>query len=618
MASRKTIGGYTGPTMTAAEAGFGLAHQEMYRVASIPSERGITNILKAELAQLDGVSEHNPDTGIAAKFPGQFLNQYTTKLFGAPFQLLPSVDSRFDDINPLVGTEYLRNFLLNSPILTIRPGMPIYTGGNNLVKDTIKDMFLSEDVGQSIMLGLAKSTIFKKGQLLQRRLFGFRETYLNYMSNVNYMCRSVASYMGISEMGTFVPTSAGNCNNLSMVPFSKLRWENYRMLNTYVRTTSEQIGAMAGATTVARGANSFGNFIYGVWSSVSGMNQEMANLDANLDEVDPITGKSVNDDLAERYALKMEEASSAVNESWDDVNASNNSIDVMDQKVKSVSFMVEPVTFSETLSNTTASSMISSAVDNLDEGIGSEIAFITNAHADVGVIGDATKFMANAMTDLAGNLAKLIEPATGGFATNLFSGAMGALKGQKMIYPEIYKTSSSSMNHDFSVTLSSPYGDKYNYFMEVVVPLLHLIALAAPRMISANTTTSPYMVQAYIPGMVTCQLGIISDMTIKKNPTGKHVSVHGYPLTIKVDFTIKELYNSMAVSPANDPASFMFNETLNDYLVNISGLIPSRTAYKAKREQAWGSLKQYFSGELWNDMTSGVLETWENIFTNYS
>ena len=134
----------------------------------------------------------------------------------------------------------------------------------------------------------------------------------------------------------------------------------------------------------------------------------------------------------------------------------------------------------------------------------------------------------------------------------------------------------------------------YNYYMNIIVPLMHLIALAAPRMVTSNTVSSPFLVQTYIPGMATCQLGIVSNMTIVKNPDYKSVTVNGFPSTIKVNFQVKELYNAMSISPAHDPASFMFNETLNDYMSNLAGLIPSIDTYAKQRASAFQNLDEYF------------------------
>ena len=144
--------------------------------------------------------------------------------------------------------------------------------------------------------------------------------------------------------------------------------------------------------------------------------------------------------------------------------------------------------------------------------------------------------------------------------------------------------------------------------MNIVVPLMHLIALAAPRLVSANSVASPFLVQAFIPGMCTCQLGIVQSLRIEKNPSQKHVSVNGYPLDIKVEMQIEELYNAMSISPANDPASFLFNETLNDYMANLAGLQPSVDTYTKQRQVAFQGLEEYFtSGEMLNDIVSPLV-----------
>ena len=212
------------------------------------------------------------------------------------------------------------------------------------------------------------------------------------------------------------------------------------------------------------------------------------------------------------------------------------------------------------------------------------------------------------MADAAQFIGGLVEPITGGFALNLFNGALRSVKGQKMIYPKIYEGSRSEMNYTFNINLSSPYGDVYNYYMNIVVPLMHLIALAAPRMVSANSVASPFLVQAFIPGMCTCQLGIVQNLRITKNPNQKHVSVNGYPLDIKVEMQIEELYNALSISPANDPASFLFNETLNDYMANLAGLQPSVDTYTSQRAVTFQGLEEYFTtGEFVNDTISGLV-----------
>lgn len=567
------------------------------------AETIIRNSYAFELTAVEGMAGQHPESGKMGV--GSLLGQYTNRLFGAPFQLLDSVDRRFASVNANVGGEYLRNFLLHSPILSIRPGMPRYTGDRDMSSagSVLKNLYYDVEGGsgfvESLMNELASATIFGSGSKLQRRMFGFRETYYDYMQHVNYMCRSCAVFLNLTEGGQFpnYTYSAGG----EQLEFSSARWENYRfMVGSHAQTPMEYMQTLmnvGGSKVVAAGKSFIGGGIdVGSWiaSKIPGCNID--DLNTGTDGLKDFLGVNTDDiDIAWTTA----EQSTFAN--------------ALEDKVSCVQFMVDPSDFSESLSNTTEPSVIETAVDAVTTSVGSELAWITNSRADVGMLDGLLSFMGDVTTTALTTISSLMKPVTGGFIDNVFNGAIRSIKGQKMIYPEIYKTSKSTMNYEFTVTLTTPYGDIYNYYMNILVPLLHLIALAAPRMVTSNTTTSPYIVQAYIPGMCTCQLGIVENMAITKNPTTKHVSVNGFPLTVKVTFTIKELYNALAISPANDPASFLYNETLNDYMANLSGLIPSVGTYQRQREVMFGNLEEYFkSGEYMNDMVAPFNEWAEN------
>ena len=149
-------------------------------------------------------------------------SSYSNKLFGAPFQLLESVDMRNPDVNANVGGEYLKNFLLHSPILYVRPGLPRYTGDddpNELFADFYDVSNGNMSILQKLGIKIGKGLIFGSGSLLQRRMYGIRPTYLEYMMYVNYMCRSMAVLLGLTTnvreaetnmpTGTFVSVAGG-------------------------------------------------------------------------------------------------------------------------------------------------------------------------------------------------------------------------------------------------------------------------------------------------------------------------------------------------------------------------------------------------------------------------
>lgn len=570
----------------------------------------IVNDLGRELVALEGLHGQHPESGAGIDEGNTYIDKYTNRLFGAPYQFLDSVDKRFTDINSYVGVEYLKNFLLDAPILHIKPGLPKYTGGNDTtsIVSGIQNIYMDTSIGDmslvsSLLNQLASSTIFGGGSKLQKRMYGFRECYYDYMQHVNYMCRSEAVFLNLTE-GANIPTSGTFNSSNQWGSFSTFKWQNYRMMaGNNVMKPSEYLAAI--------GESSIVDAVRTAGGTVSGLSKLFLSGVLGL----------VEGSITDQYNLTSCLASSGLNsltDAWDESSKSSVSSRLAD-KITSVEFMVEPVAFSEDLQNETSQSMIESAIDAISSDVGSEISFITNSNADVGMLEDITSVLGSSLETASSALSNLASSFTGGFTSNLFSGAINSLKGQKMIYPDIYKKSNSTMDYTFSVTLTTPYGDPYNYYMNIIVPLMHLIALASPRMVTSNTTTSPFLVQAYIPGMCTCGLGIISNMSIQKNPNANHVSIHGFPLTVKVNFTIKELYNAMAISPANDPSSFLFNETLNDYMSNMAGLAPSVDTYTKQRQNAFSNLQQYLtSGDWAEDIINKITVKIEDMYNPFT
>lgn len=561
--------------------------------------RDMGEILLDELKSLENIHGQNIDTGANLNGSSSFIGNYTNRVFGAPFQLLNSVDRRLEKVNSAVGNQYLRNILLNSPILHIKPGMPRYSGKDEDFKDLLNQVYMDAadgGGGGGTLSDLAKNMLFSVGKKLQRRMFSFKSTYKEYISHVNYMCRSMACFLTLTSGKDFPAGAVSNADPKSLESFDKFRWENYRMLdNIQAQTASEMLNDMAMATLAGSGVNYVGTMVGSGLQTV--LNDTAASLAAIGGGISDDEYAQIMQDNANQFLSDMGSAGEGVAESLD-----TTILEVLDKQVTSVMFMVEPTPFTDELTNEVGSSMIETTLDGINQGLGQEIAFMTGTNVDAGLVDDMAQFLGNAATGVTDFVNGLVEPVGGGFVSNLFSGAVNALKGQKMIYPSIYKSSTSKMDYPFTVNLSTPYGDTYNYYMHIVVPLMHLIALTAPRLVSANSTTSPFIVQAYIPGMCTCQMGIITNMSITKNPNGNRVSVHGYPLDVQVKFTITELYNAMAISPATDPASFLFNETLNDYMANLAGLVPSRDSYSKKKENAYNQLATYFQDEMVEDV----------------
>ena len=130
----------------------------------------------------------------------------------------------------------------------------------------------------------------------------------------------------------------------------------------------------------------------------------------------------------------------------------------------------------------------------------------------------------------------------------------------------------------------------------------HWIALVAPRQSTINSYTAPFIVRAYIPGMFSSEMSIVENLTITKGGDGSAWSVDGYPLEIKLSISLKDLYNTFAMSMISDLKSaydMLWNNALIDYVSVQSGLDMKLSEFAKKIEVA-KALGNTAVSAIWN------------------
>lgn len=449
----------------------------------------------------------------------------------------------------------------------------------------------------------------------QRRLFGIKYTYEVYMRYVNMMCRTMALFLNLTvanqlvyPQGTFVFEKTPEKGAQSkFVTFEQIDWSNYRMLedaSSFVQSTFQTsldvIGEVFGATG-GEFVNGVKKIVVGTITAVdgslaSGAGYLSGTIPNILKNIENLQGASKELDVAHETKEALEGAGEkwfetivkggkevirgiqGIGQSFLNFLAVYKDVQqTLEQRTQSVEFMVEPFSPQEQFQNTTTQSVIKQAVDKA-AGIGTEVAFVTQTGAiQDGWFGKAFEMMGKgtvSVIDAMNGLAKT-TPLGGSFLHNLVSGALGAVTGNRYIFPDIYQSSNSSSSYSFKINLVSPYGDIYNYYMNIIVPLCHLYCLVNPRLVTANSSNTPFIVRAFVPGLATCELGIIDTLTIHKNAEGNRVSTNGFPLSVTVEFSIHELYHHSSISPWDDPLSVINNECLLDYLCNLAGVPPT-------------------------------------------
>ena len=123
-------------------------------------------------------------------------------------------------------------------------------------------------------------------------------------------------------------------------------------------------------------------------------------------------------------------------------------------------------------------------------------------------------------------------------------------------------------------TSKSNAGDAYSYLVDILVPLFFIYGLALPQMSKNNASAYEYppVIQCNIPGMWGTRLGMIESVSVSKNPSGKDVSINGWPTVVDVTINIKDLQHTLVTSPMNKPAVFLNNNGMFDYIAQSCGV----------------------------------------------
>lgn len=225
---------------------------------------------------------------------------------------------------------------------------------------------------------------------------------------------------------------------------------------------------------------------------------------------------------------------------------------------------------SESFSNSTAESQLSSATNSVSD-IGRELAFIMGAgtgkvpqwwdddqlEKSMATIDDITQKY------LHGN--QLLNDIGKQFATVAVGG--------KLLFPEIWNDSSFSKSYDINMKLRTPDGDKLSWFMNIYVPLCHLVCLAAPIQSEHGVSgyVSPFLIRAFYKGLFNVDMGIVESLSITKGKEGAF-TIDGLPTEVDVNLTIKDLYSALTITKENNPGAFVNNLCLVDYIANTCGV----------------------------------------------
>lgn len=499
----------------------------------------------------------------------------STRLFGMPYQFMSSVDPRVQSVSPTLGVEYCRNIVSEAPILTIIPGHPKYLDGHEAKADEITSQLINANESlnklNGYLTGNKMTSNYSKNQL---KYYGFQDAYLEYMNYVNLMCRTAAGFLAIEG------------RQVNDVPLAKYDWKNYRYDQTIYK-----VGALSAAEYL--NDNFFSQI--GQWLGEKG--KEITKWWEET--LDSLTGRSSTASTSKVYSMNASLYDSlngrdgpieqvTYEESLGNEDAGqwwSKFMDAIETNMNFVQFYIDPASFNENASNSTDRSTLENLLTNSAGTTLKEFQFIVNSS---GASQEQLADMASFTEGTAQNLLNALNSTTSskGIIMPLLSRVANVgnniISGDTMIFPQIYTGSEYSKGYNVTITLKTPYGNKFSYYMDILVPLFHLVALTMPRQSTANTYSSPFIIKASIPGVMNCSLGIVDSISIDKNVSGEGLSVDGYPLEVKVTLNIKDLYSDLMITPSTDPALFVTNSGLMEYLAINCGLDLTHPDYRRK------------------------------------
>lgn len=229
-------------------------------------------------------------------------------------------------------------------------------------------------------------------------------------------------------------------------------------------------------------------------------------------------------------------------------------------------------TFQENMTNETTESSLASQINGLSDKA-RELQFL---------IGSTTSAVAQNFDNAATTLGNYRENAEaflnkltsgGNIFSNLLKNVKTVVSGGRLMFPNIWSNSGFSKSYQIDIKLTTPDLDKRSWWLNIYVPLCHLIALVLPRGEFQNGYTSPFIIKAFYKGMFNIDMGIITDMTITKGKEGGWTK-DSLPTVVDVQFTIQDLYSTISMSPAGGlmKSNVFQNIAEMDYLANTCGV----------------------------------------------
>ena len=286
-------------------------------------------------------------------------------------------------------------------------------------------------------------------------------------------------------------------------------------------------------------------------------------------------------------------------------------------------YLDSETSISETFSTSTSASGLASTIDSVSNTV-KEFQFLAGP-----IAGMKMKAMdPEGYNEGKRKVTKVVKDTLGkGAANSKFFGNLNEAfqtigRGGRLVFPEIWDDTEFTKSYDVSMKLRTPDGDVISWYLNICVPLIHLLALAAPRALDSNAYRAPFLVRAYYKGIFNCDMGIITSLNISK---GKDAAwtIQGLPTEVDIQMSLKDLYSLLTISgggSGEDIKALFKNTCLLDYLSNTCGININKPDYARMVECyvlfAKNKLKD-FAGNMWMGLAENITNFERSIWDKF-
>lgn len=210
--------------------------------------------------------------------------------------------------------------------------------------------------------------------------------------------------------------------------------------------------------------------------------------------------------------------------------------------------------------------------------------------------------LGNAIESLIGGVGKVVS----GVADSVGLGGLSQLGGAAFAdMPEFWDAASTDMpTSSYSITLSSPYGNKLSLMLKIYPVLTAIIAAIAPVSTGRNSYTSPLLCSMFSQSRSVISTGMFESVSIERGTGTRGWSEDRLPTEVKITFTVKDLDTMIHIPIAeNSGLSDLLALTLIDedsaytnYMTALSGITLADQHYLTPRLRlGWRSFAAGFN-----------------------